>query len=76
MKSSSTSSGRTVITAALPYANGPLHIGFLLEAIQADIYARFLRLMQKDVLYICASDMHGTPIEINAKKPAWSRKNL
>ncbi|HLD79478.1 MAG TPA: methionine--tRNA ligase [Candidatus Nanoarchaeia archaeon] len=59
---------KTVITAALPYANGPLHIGFLLEAIQADIYARFLRSTQKDVLYICASDMHGTPIEINAKK--------
>lgn len=59
---------RIVITAALPYANGPLHIGFLLEAIQADIYARFLRLLQKDVLYICASDMHGTPIEVNAKK--------
>src|SRR3989338_8321097 len=59
---------KTVITAALPYANGPLHIGFLLEAIQADIYARFLRSMKKDVIYICASDMHGTPIEINAKK--------
>src|SRR3989338_8976724 len=59
---------KTVITAALPYANGPMHIGFLLEAIQADIYARFLRSTQKDVLYICASDMHGTPIEINSKK--------
>lgn len=62
------SPSKTVITAALPYANGPMHIGFLLEAIQADIYVRFLRQTQKDVLYICASDMHGTPIEINAKK--------
>lgn len=62
------SGDKLVVTAALPYANGPLHIGFLLEAIQADIYARSLRLSQKDVLYICASDMHGTPIEINAKK--------
>ena len=68
MKSPSKATSKTVITAALPYANGPLHIGFLLEAIQADIYARFLRSMKKDVLYICASDMHGTPIEINAKK--------
>lgn len=62
------SSSKKIITAALPYANGPMHLGFLLEAIQADIYARFQRSMQKDVLYICASDMHGTPIEINAKK--------
>jgi len=59
---------KIVITAALPYANGDIHIGHLLEYIQADIYARFLRLMGKDVLYICASDMHGTPVEVNAKK--------
>ena len=59
---------KTIITAALPYANGDIHIGHLLEYIQADIYARFLRSLKKDVLYICASDMHGTPIEINAKK--------
>ncbi len=59
---------RTVITAALPYANGPIHIGHLLEYIQADIYSRFLKLTGEDALYICASDMHGTPIEINAQK--------
>src|SRR3989344_924041 len=59
---------KTVITAALPYANGPIHIGHLLEYIQADIYARFLKRSGKDALYICASDMHGTPIEVNAKK--------
>ena len=62
------SASKTVITAALPYANGPIHIGHLLEYIQADIYARFLKMLGKDVLYICASDMHGTPIEVNAKK--------
>ena len=67
-KSSSKPSHKIVVTAALPYANGPLHIGFLLEAIQADIYARFQRMLGKDVLYVCASDMHGTPIEVNAKK--------
>jgi methionyl-tRNA synthetase len=59
---------KIVVTAALPYANGQIHIGHLLEYIQADIYVRFLRLVEKDALYICASDCHGTPIEINAKK--------
>ena len=59
---------KIVITAALPYANGPIHIGHLLEYIQADIYTRFLKLQRKDALYICASDMHGTPIEVNATK--------
>ncbi len=63
-----TSSSKVLITAALPYANGSIHIGHLLEYIQADIYARFLKLQGKDCLYICASDMHGTPIEINAAK--------
>jgi methionyl-tRNA synthetase len=57
-----------IITAALPYANGAIHIGHLLEYIQADMYARFWRLLNRDVLYICASDMHGTPIEVNAAK--------
>ena len=53
---------KIVVTAALPYANGPIHIGHLLEYIQADIYARFMKMLCKDALYICASDMHGTPI--------------
>ncbi|MBI4151717.1 methionine--tRNA ligase [Candidatus Woesearchaeota archaeon] len=59
---------KMIITAALPYANGSIHVGHLLEYIQADIYARFCKLVGKDVLYICASDMHGTPIEVNAQK--------
>ncbi len=59
---------KIIVTAALPYANGPIHIGHLLEYIQADIYTRFLKLIDKDALYICASDMHGTPVEVNAKK--------
>ena len=59
---------KVIVTAALPYANGPIHIGHLLEYIQADIYSRFLKLSGKDAIYICASDMHGTPIEVNAKK--------
>jgi len=59
---------KIVITAALPYANGTMHVGHVLEHIQVDIYTRFLRLLGKDCLLICASDMHGTPIEINAHK--------
>jgi len=61
-------SDKIVITAALPYANGPIHIGHLLEYIQADVFARFLKLQGRNALFICASDMHGTPIEVNAKK--------
>ncbi len=56
------------ITSALPYANGPLHIGHMVEHIQTDIYARFLKLTGKNVVYCCAEDTHGTPIEVNAKK--------
>ena len=59
---------KVVVTAALPYANGDLHIGHLLEYIQTDIYVRYLKLAGKDALYICASDMHGTPVEVNARK--------
>ncbi len=61
-------SGNIVVTAALPYANGDIHIGHLLEYIQTDIFVRYLKLAGKKALYICASDMHGTPIEMNAKK--------
>ncbi|PIY60555.1 methionine--tRNA ligase, partial [Candidatus Woesearchaeota archaeon CG_4_10_14_0_8_um_filter_47_5] len=59
---------RTLITGALPYANGPLHLGYMVEAIQTDIFARFLRLRGEKVIFCCADDTHGTPIEINAAK--------
>src|SRR3989338_3351255 len=59
---------KIIITAALPYANGPIHIGHLLEYVQADIFTRFLKLQGKHALYICASDMHGTPVEVNARQ--------
>lgn len=59
---------RTTITAALPYANGPVHIGHLAGVyIPADIYARYLRLKGEDVIYICGSDEHGVPITIKAR---------
>jgi methionyl-tRNA synthetase len=57
-----------LITSALPYANGPLHIGHMVEYVQTDIYARFLKLMGKKAVYVCADDTHGTPIEVNAAK--------
>lgn len=60
---------RKMITAALPYANGPVHIGHLAGVyIPADVYARFQRRLGKDVAFICGSDEHGIPITIRAKK--------
>lgn len=60
---------RYLITSALPYANGPLHIGHLAGAyISADIYVRFQRMMGKDILYICGSDEHGAAITMRAAK--------
>lgn len=65
----STMSDRKMITAALPYANGPVHIGHLAGVyIPADVYARFQRRSGKDVAFICGSDEHGIPITIRAKK--------
>ena len=62
---------RYLVTAALPYANGPLHIGHLAGAyLSGDIYCRYLRLTGQDVLYICGSDEHGAAITIKARKEA------
>lgn len=60
--------GKTLVTSALPYANGPLHLGHMVEFVQTDIYVRFLRSCGEEVLYFCADDTHGTPIELNAAK--------
>lgn len=60
---------RYTITAALPYTNGPVHIGHLAGVyIPADIYARFQRMQEKDVAFVCGSDEHGVPITLKAKK--------
>ncbi len=60
---------RTLVTAALPYANGPVHIGHLAGVyVPADIYTRYLRLKGEDVLFVGGSDEHGVPITIKAKK--------
>ena len=60
---------RTLITAALPYANGPVHIGHLAGVyVPADIYARYMRLKGQEVLFVCGSDEHGVPVTIRARK--------
>lgn len=61
-------SSRTLVTCALPYANGPIHLGHMVEHIQTDIYVRFLRSCGEEVVFLCADDTHGAPIELNALK--------
>ena len=63
-----TTSKRQLVTMALPYANGSIHLGHLVEAVQTDVYVRALRAMGEDVIYVCADDTHGTPIEVNAAR--------
>ena len=68
---------RYTITAALPYTNGPVHIGHLAGVyIPSDIYARFLRSNKKDVVFVCGSDEHGVPITISAKKEGVSPQEV
>ncbi|MCA9507504.1 MAG: methionine--tRNA ligase [Myxococcales bacterium] len=57
-----------LVTPALPYANGPIHLGHLVEHVQVNIFVRALRMAKKDVLYVCGADSHGTPIEMSAIK--------
>ena len=68
---------RTTVTAALPYTNGPIHIGHLAGVyVPADIYCRFLRLSGKDVLFVCGSDEHGAAIPMKAKKEGVTPREL
>ncbi len=68
---------RYLITSALPYANGPVHIGHLAGVyVPADIYARYLRLRGRDVRFICGSDEHGVPITLQAKKLGCSPQDV
>lgn len=57
-----------LMTIALPYANGPIHIGHMVESIQADIWSRYLKMQGHEVHFFCADDTHGTPIMINARE--------
>jgi len=68
---------RTLVTCALPYANGPVHIGHLAGVyVPADIYVRYLRLKGEDVLYICGSDEHGVPITLKARAQGCSPQDI
>ncbi len=67
---------KILVTAALPYANGPIHIGHLVEYIQTDIWVRFQRLRGERCIYICADDTHGTAITIRARKECRSEEEL
>lgn len=57
-----------LVTSALPYANGSIHLGHVLEAVQTDIWVRFQKLVGNNCYFFCADDTHGTPIMIAAKK--------
>ena len=58
---------RILVTSALPYANGPTHLGHMTEVVQCDIWVRYMRLAGHDCLYVCADDTHGTPIMLKAQ---------
>lgn len=68
---------KILVTSALPYANGPIHIGHIAGAyLPADIYVRFQKLMKNDVVYICGTDEHGVPITITADKEGITPKDV
>ena len=68
---------RTLVTCALPYANGPVHIGHLAGVyVPADIYVRYLRMRGEEVLYVCGSDEHGVPITIKARQQGCSPQDI
>jgi len=69
-------SRRILVTCALPYANGPIHLGHIVEYTYGDIWVRFLRMRGEDAIYICADDTHGTPIDIRARKEGISPQEL
>ena len=67
---------KMLVTSALPYANGPIHMGHLVEYIQTDIWVRYQRLIGNDCTYVCASDAHGTPIMLSARKDGITPEEL
>lgn len=76
MNASPSAARRLLVTSALPYANGPIHIGHLVEYIQTDIWVRFQRLVGNRAVYVCADDTHGTAIMIRARKEGRSEEEL
>jgi methionyl-tRNA synthetase len=67
---------KIVVTSALPYANGPIHIGHLVEYLQTDIWVRYQKMCGNECLYFCADDTHGTPVMISARAAGISPEEL
>jgi len=67
---------KIVVTSALPYANGPIHIGHMVEYTQTDIWVRFQKLQGHECIYVCADDAHGTPIMLSAQKEGITPQEL
>jgi len=67
---------KILVTSALPYANGPIHLGHLVEYIQTDIWVRFQKLRGHDCIYVCADDAHGTPIMLRAQSEGITPEKL
>jgi methionyl-tRNA synthetase len=67
---------KILVTSALPYANGALHLGHIIEAVQTDIWVRFQRMQGHDCLYVCAEDTHGTPVMIKAQAEGLTPEQL
>jgi len=71
-----TAKRRILVTSALPYANGPLHLGHMVETIQTDIWVRFQKLRGHECMYVCADDTHGTPIMLRAQSEGITPEEL
>ncbi|MGI9317666.1 MAG: class I tRNA ligase family protein, partial [bacterium] len=67
---------KMLVTSALPYANGPIHLGHLVEYIQTDIWVRFQKMRGHECHYVCADDAHGTPIMLRAEADGVSPQEL
>src|SRR6185436_15329935 len=67
---------KILVTSALPYANGSLHLGHIIEAVQTDIWVRFQRMQGHDCIYVCAEDSHGTPVMIKAQSEGVTPEKL
>jgi methionyl-tRNA synthetase len=67
---------RLLVTSALPYANGPIHLGHLVEYIQTDILVRFQKMRGHEVHYVCADDTHGTPVMLRAQQEGVTPEQL
>lgn len=75
-KTTGSDDGILLVTSALPYANGDIHLGHLVEVVQTDIFVRYKKMSGRRTIYVCADDTHGTPIQLNADKLGISCEEL